>query len=241
MTLGFYTDYTELFRGAVLHWTGVSETNLGFPTLPDGVTVTPAGTWSNPLDLGTNKTLKTFNGSTNYISLTDNAAWDFWDADFSVCGWLRFSTVSSSNQIFAQQYNASNLIQMVWHQPSSILIISAQNSGSWTFYYSIPFNPNIGSMYHITVIRSGSTCLIYANGVSQTVTVNTAWTGTNTIAAPFVIGTRAGYFMNGNIKDFMIFTRALSQAEIMLIMRKTNPASGQDNFYPTLSGIRGVE
>jgi hypothetical protein len=52
MTLTRYSGaYEELFRNCILHWTGRDQTITGFPIIPTGVTVTPAGTFANDLNV----------------------------------------------------------------------------------------------------------------------------------------------------------------------------------------------
>ena len=73
MTLTIYnSQYSELFANCVMWWTGRDTSILGFPIIPSGVTPTTGGTFSSDLNLGNNITLKTFNGSSNYITLTNS-------------------------------------------------------------------------------------------------------------------------------------------------------------------------
>jgi len=242
MTLTRYSGgYEEIFRSAILWWQGKNQTITGFPIIPAGVTVTPAGTFANDLNLGTNVTLKTFDGSTNYLSLTDSASWNIFGSDFAICTRIRFTDISATRSICGQYADVSNRWSLTYDQSVGKLYLYGCISGSGTFNYQCTFSPSINTWYDIVVERSGSSCLMFIDGISQTVNAVTAFTGTTDVAAVLTIGLANTLYHYGNIKDLMIFTRALSQPEIALVMRKTNPVSGEDNFYPTLSGVRSVE
>jgi len=247
MTLTRFSGaYDEIFKNCVIWWTGRDQTITGFPIIPAGVTVTPAGTFANDLNLGTNTIVKTFDGSTNSISLTDSTAWNIFEADFTITGWVKATTLPSatSRTICGQQIitgsNTDYWYLDIFNASQLGITLKGKVSSAFTFSYYAYYAFNADTWYHFTIQRSGTSCIVMIDAVSQSVGIEQAWTGTTDIAQPLFIG-RSTAFMYGNIKDFMIFTRALSQAEIMLVMRKTNPVSGQDNFYPTLSGIRGVE
>ncbi|MFA5760162.1 MAG: LamG-like jellyroll fold domain-containing protein [Dehalococcoidales bacterium] len=243
MTLGFYTSYSELFTGCVLHFTGVSETNLGFPIIPSGVTVTPAGTWSNPLDLGTNKILKTFDGSTNYIEVSDNAAWDFGSGDFTVCWWDRRSTTSLGETILSRDSTTLYSPYLIGYPSAELSLgcyISADGSS-----YGIANGVTMGSFTlntwaHFALIRSGNTFTTYKNG-----TVTTSFSSTSAIYdnsnALSIAKAQNMYYFNGNTKDLLIYKgRALTLPELTTIMRLTHPTTGS-GLLPLYQGVRGIE
>jgi len=106
---------------------------------------------------------------------------------------------------------------------SNTVVIEGKVSSNTTFSYSCPLTPTIGTWYHIVVERSGSSCLMYIDKVSQTVTESTAWSATETnIASTLNIGGANSEFMNGSIKDLIIFKEnALSTDQISLIYDET--------------------
>jgi hypothetical protein len=88
---------------------------------------------------------------------------------------------------------------------------------------------------------------MYLNGSGLTVGINTAWSGTLTTGSELHIGrsydthNTAGLRYNqGNLKDLMMFTRALTVPEIKQIITLSQPITGRNDFYPTLNGIRGA-
>ena len=86
---------------------GVSGGIDEFPILPSGVTVTNNGTFTKT-DLGNNKSVLNFNGSTNYISLTDNDAWDVFEDDFTITMWVNYDSISANKALLSQYVDANN-------------------------------------------------------------------------------------------------------------------------------------
>lgn len=231
----------ELLNSCVLWYTGRSETNLGFPIMPVTVVVTPTGSWSNDLSLGNNKILKTFDGSTNYISLTDNAAWDLWTGtNATCCVWIKYANITSFKTIIQQKED----LDTYWYISgvpgiSKLTLVGRATDASYAFYYECPFTQSSDTWYHVTIVKSGSSCLMYINGVPQPVTATQTWSALS-CNATLDIGLYATTYYAGNIKDLMLYGRALTQVEITTLMRMTNPTTGRE-FELLYPGIRGVE
>jgi hypothetical protein len=212
-----------LGKGCVLWYRGKTETD--FPISPDGVTATPAGTWANDLTLNNGRKVKTFNGSTNYISLSDHASWAMFEGNLTITGWIYFGSVASAGRIIGQAVDVNTRWNLSWAISSNILAIYGIVSSTVTFQYSYPFVPTINTWYYITVVKSGSSCVMYLNAVPQTVTITQAWRNTTDIAAGLNIGrvwVSSWEYTNANIKDLMIIKgTALSAAEINYIYNTT--------------------
>lgn len=243
MTLTKFTgQYEELFANCVMHWTGNDQTSNGFPILPTGVTVTPNGTWSNDLDLGNNKSVLKFDGSTNYISLTNNDAWDFdSNQDFTITFWAKYIIAPPESTIAATcpgtWTSAGWLLSIGWQSRYAFHadignIASVTSVLSWTS----------GQWYHFVVVRNSGVITLYRDMIQTSqATITNAIISTNPLTIGYD-GARASVLANNNIKDLMIYKgRALTQPEIITLMRKTHPLNAVGDFRPTLSGIRGVE
>lgn len=226
------SKFPSLFNSCILwaplqHSAGVSGDYDEFPIIPSGVTITNNGTFTKD-DLGNNKSVLKFDGSTNYVSLSQTTVFDIFNSDFTVSVWVKFIT-STALGFISKYANDSNFMEIDYYNGNNSIGVYATASGV-NAQYKCLFVPTIGVWYYITVQRSGSSCLIYINGVSQTVTVTQAFRNTTTISAPLRTGiwhSAIDWYFNGSLKDFMIFTRALSLAEIKLLMNRTNPVTGE--------------
>ena len=220
----------NLFSNCVLWWDGENETVDGFPIIPSEVTPTPAGTWSNPLDLGTNKIIKTFDGSTNYIMLSDNAAWNIQPDDFTLMGWFRFDAINKNQTLMGQHTEAGgadNYMFLGWYPTSNIIYFEGKAGGTVNWNYTAPLTASATTWYHIVVIKSGTSCLMCVNGSAISVTVGQAWRNTTDLSGYWIIGRSTATYLKGNIKDLLIYKgRALSLPEIKLIMNRTHPIAG---------------
>jgi len=246
MTLTYYKDNSELFTSCVLWFTGRDQTSLGFPILPAGVTVTPNGSWTD-LTSGVTRPVKNFDGSTNYISLTDNDAWTWYLNDGSICYWTIFDTLSNSGQYrqIAKEIDVNNRWFIGYeHNGRGIMLYGRYNSVNMFNYNSSSFIASANIWYHICFVKSSNIYNIYINGISLTYTIESAWNNLSNVGNQLLNIGRSnimGCNTNGNIKDLMVFKgRALTQPEIIEIMRLTNPASGRD-FAPIYPGVRGCE
>jgi len=215
--------FTSLFNGLVLWFNGSVDTSDGFPIIPSGVTVTPSGNFGY-VDLGNNKSLMNFNGTTNYISLSDNAAWTMFEGDFTISLWVKFGTVKD-NEFLGQYADTNNKWTVYWD--ATTITLYGKIAGTIKMLYSAALAQSSGVWYYVTIIRSGSACLIYVNGASQSVTTTISFTATIDVTGPFEIGRGDTVCLNGNIKDLMIWkNRALTTAEIKMLMIKTHPLTG---------------
>lgn len=234
MTLEFFKDNQELMSQCVLWWQGRDQTTTGFPILPSGVTATPAGTWANDLSLGNSKTLKTFNGSTNYISLTDNAAWYFGTGDCTICFWIYPNAMTGAimgqyADLYIKSFLVLNTNRITWRIYESSSSLLEKNSGTI----------GSGAWYHVAFVRSNGYIFAVTNGVQGSSTAITA--AVTDMAVPFTIGQVNASYANCMLKDVLIWKgRALSQPEIKLLMQLTNPNTGRE-FELLYPGVRGVE
>jgi hypothetical protein len=226
-TQPFKSDpYTKL----LLHMDGVGNAfydasdppgDHGFPILPAGVTITPNGTFTS-IKGKDGRSYYKFDGSTNYITISDHEIWSMFLNDFTICGWVNFATVAAAKMIIGQYADANNYWMLQWTTGNTITL-TGKISGTDTFSYSCPLTPVAGTWYYyITVERLGSDCIIYINNVSQTVTTTVAFTEVATnISSTLNIGGLNSIYNLGHIKDLQIFTKALTQDQIGSLMAET--------------------
>ena len=215
--------------GCVLHWSGeiaVSGTydddgnKRGFLILPDGVTVTPNGTFAVQ-KMKDGRNIWKFDGSTNYITISDHASWSMFLNDFTIVGWVKFDSIAANKIIIGQYADANNQWYLQW-TTGNIIQLYGITSSTARFDFSCPLTAVTNTWYHIVVQRSGSSCIMYINSVAQTVTQTTAFSATATdIAAVLSIGKIDTGYQAGNVKDLQIFTKALTMDQIAAIMAET--------------------
>jgi len=236
---GSNSHFPSLFDKAVFWWPGshcagyTSDYNE-FPIIPSGVTVTNYGTWTKT-DLGNNKGILNFDGSTNYLTLTNNDAWNFGSGGFTIAFWLKQTSRVLNNFLMGQpQYSGGwygygpMVIQINASGHVTIAFASASDSG-WIALVTSNVVLPLDTWGFITFTRIGNLITIYYDSTPA----GTTSTPVNIYnsADVFKIGgyyrTGDNEYFNGSIKDLLIYKgRALTLSELTLIMRKTHPLTG---------------
>jgi len=229
------SNFPSLLDSCVLwaplqHSAGVSGDIDEFPIIPSGVTVTNNGTFTKT-SLGNNKSVLNFDGSTNYISLSNNASFNFGSGNFTICFWVKiFSLPASKYSYFFWYGSDTNLIGMQVNASNGNIYWYAKNNSTYLWDLHVG-TLSLNTWTHITCLRNGNYQASYINGVKSGGTGSgTGAVGTYT--NPFMISNCPYAYGNpnqikGNIKDLMIFKdRALSQPEIKLLMNRTHPETG---------------
>lgn len=226
----------SLFENCILWWTGC-ELNE-FPIIPSGVTITNNGTWKKD-NLGNNKSVMKFDGSSNYISLSDNNAWDIGlsNEPFTIGIWFKSTYISNIQCLL---YFINN---MDWSATGIQWILHTEQQGSSGDYKYLNFAKYraLGDHYilddtnypssAIVVDGNWNFIVINYNGTMYSIYNNGVLCGSKitdpvqlTSATKFTIG----FNLNGSLKDLMIFKgRALTQPEITTLMRLTHPITGE--------------
>ena len=225
------STFSSLLKDCVLwaplqHSAGVSGDIDEFPIIPSGVTVTNNGTFTKT-SLGNNRSVFNFDGSTNYISLSDNDAWSFGTGDFTMSFWVRFLN-SVGTEYILEQYASSSSRYNVIASNSNGTIMFGRFTGSWDIKVTnTVFSANTWTL--LTITRTSGNAYMYVNGILDRTDANT--TDYINISGALTVGVHNDspslYRLNGNIKDLMIFKgRALTQPEIKLLMNRTHPITG---------------
>jgi hypothetical protein len=154
-----------------------------------------------------------FDGNSDYLSLDDSDDWNFGAGDFTIDGWVRFNSVTNSQVICSQCIDGGNSWEVMYFQLFAIkrLQFSFVSESVSKASYSTNWVPVVNTWYHIAIERTTTTAKIFINGVSQTLTENTAF-GTNdvgNIAHTLEIGRRdmggaTDAFFNGWIDELRI-------------------------------------
>ena len=158
---------------------------------------------------GKNNNAFTLNGSTQYLSASDSADFNWGSGDLTVSVWVFFSSVSQNSCIFNQGDTSANRLTIWWNNSTNVLSFQSFESSSWRLLYNIDFDPTISTWYHICMTRVGNTWETYINASTQTKTLDA---GSYSNAMPdltgnFVIGSRLWepLYHNGKIDEFGIW------------------------------------
>ena len=163
----------------------------------------------------------------DYVNIGKPSCLNLTSSNFTVSAWVRFTNASGVYRYIFSDYNAagSNCLGTIYLNSLGKINFFWCNAGS-----QVP-NANYGTgvtiasntWYHIVGIRSGATgawnALVYVNGIFQ-YTLSTATnppTQANAGNARIgVVGDYSGASLcnDGNIKNVMLWNRALTEAEI---------------------------
>jgi len=146
-----------------------------------------------------------FNGTSSYLSVPDSADFDFGSGDFTIDFWVNFSD-KSGQQAFVGKYIHPIYFLFRKEADDTLAIFITDGVGDKSYATSSPVSISNGVWYHIALIRSVNTALIFFNGVSQTLTGNTFSGALPTIATTLKIGSIDGaqQFINGQIDEFRV-------------------------------------
>lgn len=115
-----------------------------------------------------------FDGTGDYLTTSDNAAFQFGTGDFTVEAWVYPSVVNSSQRRF-YSYQAGGTSTVFWVGISSTNKFSAEMRGSGgandTQIYSTT-TPVASTWYHVAFVRSGTTTYLFVNGSLETTTTS---------------------------------------------------------------------
>ena len=120
-----------------------------------------------------------FDGSGDYLYLSDSNDWDWDTGDFTIDTWVRFVSFPNTAWFYWQGIpgNSGDYQYMQYDTGTSRLNWGYVSGNVTKAAYSIPWTLSYNTWYHIAFVRNGSSGTFYINGVSQTTTVDTAFTG----------------------------------------------------------------
>lgn len=145
-----------------------------------------------------------FDGSSAYLSVADNAAFDFGAGNFTIEYWEYRSSAKNDIIPIGRRLNTSGSATAIWNlgYESSGLLSGTFNDGAGTTYLSLQMGSAFYATWnHYAVVRNGNTVTCYRNGNSVG-----SGTLTQTLPAgnqPLTIGRMQnnGYYFQGYISN----------------------------------------
>jgi hypothetical protein len=152
-----------------------------------------------------------FNGSTQYLTVADNAALELGSSDFCVEAWVNYTSLTGFNYLLGKVADATSATA-AW------LIYKNSNSGVMGFYassngssYDMFSAATIGTLTagtwnHIAVYRSGNTFYGALNGVVTVLGTSSSTIFNNTSAVGIGAAANGGAKLASSISNFRIVT-----------------------------------
>jgi hypothetical protein len=113
-----------------------------------------------------------FDGTGDYLSAADNAAFDLGSSDFTIEGWVFLSSSGSSQTFVAKGTGADN--QASYHivfNGTNWLYYLSGNGSTWSIASGVTMGAGTANTWqHLALVRSGSTFTPYVNGTAGTTT-----------------------------------------------------------------------
>jgi hypothetical protein len=157
-----------------------------------------------------------FNGSTDYLSVPDNAAFTVGAGNFTFEAWVYLNNTTGSQMILGTCDSGGTQAAMsyVLHINSGTPRIGVGNGG--TMYYAAAASTiNANQWYHIAGVRNGASVYVYVNGVQSTALNMGALsiTDSSQVVAIGRNGAYNGEYLNGYISNLrMVVGTALYTA-----------------------------
>ena len=145
-------------------------------------------------------------GSGEYIYSGNHNDWNLFSDNFTIDCWVRFTSLAANRAIVGSRYDGNNVWGLVWQTNNTLMLFGALG-GTNRFNWQCPWTPSVDTWYHVAVVRDGSTCKMFIDGDSKTVTDYESgwgtWTATNADLDIGLYGDGTGK-MQGYIDEFRI-------------------------------------
>lgn len=137
-----------------------------------------------------------FDGTGDYLTVPDSGDWNFGTGDFTLECQVRWTTSVQTDAVFlSQSDNSETNTYMIFFKDSDSLIFNLYDiNGTLLINFSNDWTPSVDTWNHISIVRNGSTWMMFIDGVkgATTVTDSTSYTD---FPDTFVVG---GRFENGS-------------------------------------------
>lgn len=157
---------------------------------------------------GDTNTAVTLNGSSQWISVADNAAIDPADT-WTISMWIKRARTGIAEVLYRKGHNGP----MLYITAGNKFIVGKANGG--TLLTSVASLTSTSAWYHIVATKSGSTTDLWINGVSNNVLGTNATTTTTADTLSIGRDDRASDYFSGSIDEVAIWNAtALTPAQV---------------------------
>ena len=142
-----------------------------------------------------------FNGSTQYLTVPTNTAFDFGSGNFTIEAWVLTDSTTNRN-IVAREYGGSAL-NYTGYILSTTQLVCSTSDGAWQVNFSWSL-PSANQWHHYAAVRNGNVFTVYIDGIAVG-TQTVAGTLLNGYGGTFNIGYRNGQGLpNGSISNLRV-------------------------------------
>ena len=158
---------------------------------------------------------RSFNGTSDYISIPSNNNFDFKSNDFSISFWWKENGSTNASAILSYGSTGSGYESLLIYITGSVLSLYSSSTGSsWDIASAIPMGTtDVGVFNNYVVTRNGNTFTTYKNGI-------VAGTATSSLSlingSTFYMGRRvnSATFIKGTLDEVKISNTVLSADQI---------------------------
>jgi hypothetical protein len=137
-----------------------------------------------------------FDGVGDYLSSPDHSDFVVGSGDFTAECWVRFSDITKTAAPMGQwDASASQMSWLILWNGSNQLSLASSVNGSTNVAFNWTWAPSNGVWYHVALVRSGTSVLIYVNGVALGAAQTLSGSLFNS-TAPLTIGGRSDVTTN---------------------------------------------
>lgn len=105
-----------------------------------------------------------FDGTGDWLSVGASPDWNLGAGDFTIDFWVNFTNPSAPNQMFIGQFGTPP--QLAWMVRLAAFFLQVYTSEDGTTYLGsqIAWTPSAATWYHVAVVRSGNSLMMFVNG-----------------------------------------------------------------------------
>lgn len=185
----------------------------------NGFTGTWNGTLGSQWTTGVVGSAGNFNGSNNYVSVSDGSSLDI-TGDMSISAWVKPSIIDGTSRVFLEKGDGASARQYG-------LRLSSGNQ--WALFIYIGATgystadattvPSTSRWDHVVGVRSGTNILIYTNGILQHTSTGVSGSTTTSTSILTIGRSGAGAFnyYGGGVDDARIYNFALSASQVQYL------------------------
>ena len=180
-----------------------------------------------------------FNGSSQYLNVASNSAFNFGTGDFTIEMWVYITAGSTYQFLAGNDVNASSYLMLGINVPvSGTQTIAVGRAGvDWPLQFGSAITFASNTWYHVAVTRSGTTNKAFINGVQlgSNITDSTNWSMSN----PRIGSQTGGTNFGGNISNVRLVKGVSVYTGNFTV--PTSPLTATQSAGTNISAITGVQ